>query len=196
MKYWIYPRTQRIKTSKRYGLRCEILVWLCYKLDNHCQIVSPKYHVSCMRFHGIFSYINCRLAIGRTQPAYIRYGYYLTHWGRVTHIWYTIPVRKQTVIRKHLTTYLLSQIIDKYINRTSINYVFVCSGDFKAAFDSILRQALFYKLAKLSIGGNFLRTIQSMYSNVQYSVKLKVESPCPLHQPLVWNKALYLVPYD
>ena len=61
-------------------------------------------------------------------------------------------------------------MIDKYVNRTTRKYLFVCFIDFKAAFDSIWRQALFYKLSHLDIGGNFLRTTQSMYSNVQYSV--------------------------
>ena len=82
-----------------------------------------------------------------------------------------IGYREKSQTLDHILT--LKNIIDKYINRTSRKYLFVCFVDFKAAFDSIWRQALFYKLAHLNIGGNFLRTIQSMYSNVQYSVKLQ-----------------------
>ena len=77
-------------------------------------------------------------------------------------------------------------MIDKYIHRASRKYLFVYFVDFKAAFDSLWRQALFYKLAHLNIGGDFLHIIQSMYSNVTYSIKIDGE----LSNPFNSNKGL------
>ena len=44
--------------------------------------------------------------------------------------------------------------------------------DFKKAFDSVCRQALFYKMAKLGITGKFYNTLKNMYSNSCAYIKL------------------------
>ena len=79
----------------------------------------------------------------------------------------------------HILT--LKIMIDKYIHRASRKYHFVCFVDFKAAFDSVWRQALFYKLAHLNIDRNFLHIIQSIYSNVTYSIKIDGELSNPFN---------------
>ena len=43
--------------------------------------------------------------------------------------------------------------------------------DFKKAFDTVDRNALFQKIEKKGIGGNFLKIIKDMYSNTLYSCK-------------------------
>ena len=66
----------------------------------------------------------------------------------------------------------LKNIIDKYIFQKQRKYLYVCFVDFKAAFDTLWRDALFYKLLHKGIGGNFIDIIQAMYRNVYYCVKL------------------------
>ena len=44
--------------------------------------------------------------------------------------------------------------------------------DFKKAFDSVCRQALFYKMAKLGITGKFYSVLRDMYSNSYAYIKL------------------------
>ena len=43
--------------------------------------------------------------------------------------------------------------------------VYAIFVDFKKAFDSVFRQALFYKLVKLGITGKFYSVLKDMYSN-------------------------------
>ena len=57
----------------------------------------------------------------------------------------------------HILT--LKTIIDKYINKLPRKYLFTCFVDFKSAFDTVWRLALFYKLLKCGIGGNYLSLI-------------------------------------
>ena len=51
-------------------------------------------------------------------------------------------------------------------------YLYSCFVDFKSAFDTVWRDGMFYKLMKMGVGGNFLKVLQSMYSNVNYSIKI------------------------
>ena len=51
------------------------------------------------------------------------------------------------------------------------SYLYVCFIDFSAAFDTIWRNALLYKLSQNGIGGQFLKVIRNMYSSVLFSVK-------------------------
>ena len=44
--------------------------------------------------------------------------------------------------------------------------------DFKKAFDSVCRQALFLKIAKMGISGKFYSTLRNMYSNSFAYIKL------------------------
>ena len=49
---------------------------------------------------------------------------------------------------------------------------FVCFVDFKKAIDFNCRDLLWVKMKQLDIEGKLLNTIQSMYTNVQYSIKI------------------------
>jgi retron-type reverse transcriptase len=66
---------------------------------------------------------------------------------------------------------VLKSLIDKYINRAGKSYLYVCFIDFSAAFDTVWRNALLYKLIHIGIGGNFLRVIRDMYSSVSFAIK-------------------------
>ena len=50
--------------------------------------------------------------------------------------------------------------------------VYAVFVDFKKAFDSVCRQALFLKLAKNGITGQFFNVLQNMYSNSYAHIKL------------------------
>lgn len=68
----------------------------------------------------------------------------------------------------HLLT--LSTIASKYKKKNVPVYaVFV---DFRKAFDSVCREALFYKIAKLGIRGKMFNTLHHMYSNSTGQIKL------------------------
>ena len=49
--------------------------------------------------------------------------------------------------------------------------LYACFVDFKKAFDSTDRNALFQKIENKGIGGNFLKFMKDMYSNTLYSCK-------------------------
>jgi len=90
---------------------------------------------------------------------------------------------------------VLKTIIDKYICRNSNLYV--CFVDFKSAFDTVWRNALFYKLLKHDVGGNFLKLLRNMYNNVSYRVKInggiteKIESSLGVKQGCVMSPLLF-----
>ena len=75
--------------------------------------------------------------------------------------------------------YILSQIIKYY--KSNNQKVFTCFVDFKKAFDTVSRPALFVKMAKLKIGGNFLKTIQSLYENDNFNIKIGNKLTEPIH---------------
>ena len=81
-----------------------------------------------------------------------------------------IAYKKGSATSDHILT--LKNIIDKYIHRASKCRLFVCFVDFRAAFDTVWRKALLYKLTKIGVCGNFFNVIESMYSTVFYRVKL------------------------
>ena len=68
----------------------------------------------------------------------------------------------------HILT--LQTIVNKYKKlKVPVYAVFV---DFRKAFDSVCREALFLKLAKLGIRGNFFETLHHMYTNSTAQIKL------------------------
>ena len=68
----------------------------------------------------------------------------------------------------HILT--LQTIVNKYRKqKTPVYAVFV---DFRKAFDSVCREALFLKLAKLGIRGKIFETLNHMYSNSTAQIKL------------------------
>ena len=82
-----------------------------------------------------------------------------------------IGYRAKSRTSDHLLT--LKNLIDKYIRKQKSSYLYTCFVDFKAAFDSVWRTALIYKLVKCEIGGNVLNVIKSMYREVSYCLKLQ-----------------------
>ena len=89
-----------------------------------------------------------------------------------------IGYKKKARTTDHILT--LKCIIDKYIFSTNRKYLFSCFVDFKSAFDTVWRKALIYKLLKMEIGGNFLMTLESMYSDVSYCIKLNSHTTDPV----------------
>ena len=67
----------------------------------------------------------------------------------------------------HILT--LKTIIDKTFK--SPKKVYACFIDFKKAFDTINREALFYKLFQYNIKGPFFDIIQNMYKEVLLAVR-------------------------
>ena len=75
---------------------------------------------------------------------------------------------------------------------------FVCFVDFKKVFDSISRKYLWEKMRNLGVSGKLLKTIQAMYTNVRYTIKVNelftdyfkvdqgVKQGCPL-SPTLFN---------
>ena len=92
---------------------------------------------------------------------------------------------------------VLKNLIDKYISLIPRKYLYICFVDFKSAFDSVNRNALFSKLWKCEIGGNFLAIIQNMYQNVYYAVKVdgtisgKISSNVGVKQGCVLSPILF-----
>lgn len=79
-----------------------------------------------------------------------------------------IGFTKNAQTADHLFT--LSTLVKKYkLKKHPIYSVFV---DFRKAFDSICRQALFYKLATSGIVGKFYNSLRYMYANSKGFVKL------------------------
>ena len=64
----------------------------------------------------------------------------------------------------------MKTLINKYLQKQK-NKLYVCFVDFKKAFDSLNRSALFLKMENKGIGGNFLKLVKDMYSNTVYSCK-------------------------
>lgn len=107
-----------------------------------------------------------------------------------------IGYRKDCRTSDHILT--LKSVIDKYLQKSIKHRLHCCFVDFKAAFDSISRKELFYKLLKLEIGGTFLASLRAMYGNVNFAVKtdgkvseyfksnLGVKQGCTL-SPLLFN---------
>ena len=81
-----------------------------------------------------------------------------------------IGYKKGTRTSDHILT--LKNIIDKYILSGRGKYLYTCFVDYKSAFDTVWRKALFYKLLSYGVGGNFLSILQNMYDEVYYCVKL------------------------
>lgn len=79
-----------------------------------------------------------------------------------------IGFRKQCRTSDHVLT--LKTLIDKAFK--SKRYLYSCFVDLSKAFDTINREALFYKLAQYNITGPFYNIIKDMYSSLHCSVKM------------------------
>ena len=71
----------------------------------------------------------------------------------------------------HLLTF--TTVVNKYCrtNKKS-DSLFTAFVDFRKAFDTVCRQALMLKIARLGIGGDYLGSLQYMYSHSKTQVKL------------------------
>ena len=58
-----------------------------------------------------------------------------------------------------------------YINQGTKSHLFVCFIDFSAAFDTIWRRALFYKMYHNGIGGRIFNVIHNMYDSISFAIK-------------------------
>ena len=78
-----------------------------------------------------------------------------------------IGFKKGSRTSDHILT--LKTIIDKAFK--SPKKVYACFIDFKKAFDTSNREALFYKLFQYNIKGPFFYIIQNMYKEVLFAVR-------------------------
>ena len=77
--------------------------------------------------------------------------------------------KKYAQTSDHILT--LKTIIDKH-TKTPRAKLYTCFVDFRKAFDSVAREALLYKVAKMGLGGNIFRTLKNMYENTSARIKL------------------------
>ena len=66
-----------------------------------------------------------------------------------------------------LTLMVFSDVVYFIINKP----IFACFVDFSKAFDTVNRNALFYKMQKTGITGKIFELIKSMYSSTFYCIK-------------------------
>ena len=68
----------------------------------------------------------------------------------------------------------LQHFLDKHLHKK--RHLFCCFLDLKAAYDSIQRPLLWEVLARLGVHGQFLATVQSLYQQCTYSIKVEGRS--------------------
>ena len=56
--------------------------------------------------------------------------------------------------------FCLKTLIEKYASRPNLK-LYTCFVDFRKAFDSVARDALFYKISSLGIGGCYFKTLKT-----------------------------------
>ena len=80
---------------------------------------------------------------------------------------------EQAGFRKNYSTidhiFNMKCLIDLYLQRRKP--LFCAFIDYKKAFDSINRIALWYKLLNHNIDGNFLKVVHSMYNNAKSCIR-------------------------
>ena len=87
--------------------------------------------------------------------------------------------------------FVLQSIVHKYINKFKSSgagkkYLYTAFVDFSKAYDTVWREALYYKLITNEISGNFLDVIMSIYKNYRLQIKL----PEGLTEPIETNVGL------
>ena len=86
-----------------------------------------------------------------------------------------IGFRKGYRTTDHIIT--LQSIIHKYIHKfratSGNNKLFVAFVDFNKAYDSVWREALYYKLINCEVNGLFLKSIMSIYNHYKIHIKLQ-----------------------
>ena len=74
--------------------------------------------------------------------------------------------------------FVLQSIVHKYINKFKSSgagkkYLYTAFVDFSKAYDTVWREALYYKLITGEVSGNFLDVIMSIYKNYRLQIKLQ-----------------------
>ena len=81
---------------------------------------------------------------------------------------------EQNAYKKNCRTtdhmFVLKTIIDKYNKKNKP--IYACFIDMKKAFDSVLHQAILYKLLKSGVKGQLYNIIKDMYENTRLAVKV------------------------
>jgi hypothetical protein len=69
-------------------------------------------------------------------------------------------------------TFILRTIVDEYLarERGKIYWIFV---DLQKAFDTVIREALWWKLSKKGISTKFIEGIKAIYRNAKITIKFK-----------------------
>ena len=80
-----------------------------------------------------------------------------------------IGFKKKSRTSDHV--FVLKSIIDKL--KKSKKKLYACFVDLRKAFDTIWREALFYKLSKIDISSKFINLVHSLYVSTQSCVRHK-----------------------
>ena len=71
--------------------------------------------------------------------------------------------------------FTLKTLLNRYNHKLN-KPIFACFVDFSKAFDSVNREALFYKMKQAGITGKMFELIRNMYSSTLYCIKKKTTS--------------------
>ena len=83
-------------------------------------------------------------------------------------------------------------LIDKYTQTNQKLYT--CFIDFSKAFDTVWRDALFYKLLKMGIGGPFAKLLKNMYDKFSIQIALQNGLSDPFHDSIGVKQGCVLSP--
>ena len=86
----------------------------------------------------------------------------------------------------------MKTLIDKY--SSAGQKLYTCFIDFSKAFDTVWRDALFYKLLKLGIGGPFAEILKNIYSKSSVQIKLREGLTAPFHDNIGVKQGCVLSP--
>ena len=88
--------------------------------------------------------------------------------------------------------FALKTMIDKYSQENQKLYI--CFIDFSKAFDTVSRDALFYKLLKMGIGGSFAKIVKNMYDKSLIQVNVQNHLTNPFHDNIGVKQGCVLSP--
>ena len=86
----------------------------------------------------------------------------------------------------------MKTLIDKY--SSAGQKLYTCFIDFSKAFDTVWRDALFYKLLKLGIGGPFAEILKNIYNKSSVQIKLREGLTAPFHDNIGVKQGCVLSP--
>ncbi len=86
----------------------------------------------------------------------------------------------------------IKTLIDKY--NQSNQKLYTCFIDFRKAFDTVWRDALFYKLLKMGIGGPFAEVLKNIYNKSSTQIRLCDGLTAPFHDGIGVKQGCVLSP--